>query len=457
VSLKSKISYDCCRLLVLMLILRRKQHIKDLQERLAKVESLLPRATSTAIQVEKRQAGQSGGLSLAAAASPSQPLTSLSPKQNVTTVTVNTSDIKALIDEDAPTSSNIFETLGRFWEQVSHRIRTHIPSSTFSVQEPEIIFLLLTIEDICKDLPLLDIPSFKARLRCQHTLETCDDPSWWACINSLIAIAISRRMVNRSFYQMSALVWTFFRNAYKVFSDVVAQADGVMEVQALLAIVMFMGNSADSRTTSLLLSTTSKVLQTINLSTDSQKSSPEIVLYERLYWIAFILEVESNFGYGTHMMTSDDLDIALPKGSFQRDTGIIDLECEHTDSNIFRLRAELALIQSQIQERLYSTQSSKQLGDQLLPTIEALQHELEKWRSTIPPKFRPQLDHSLQDPTTDTRVISLHFTYFHCVSLIQWASRTYNSQSINQYKEAARCKIALLTSMPFPQILGGLW
>ena len=451
-----------------MFLFHSKQRIKDLQDRLSKVESLLyPTSQDKQSQVLVSTSLPSQSLPSAPTA-PSQVVTLLGHKQDASAVTSNFSVFEALLGGNASMPSNIFETVGHYWHQVAERLRTYTLGVPVSLQESETVLLILSIEDVCAELPLFYIPSFLERLRRQHTAERYDHPSWWACINALIALAIWRRMANRSFCKMSVIVWAFFKNAYASFPNVVQHAKDLLAVQALLVMAMFMTTSADIRTTSLLLSTACRAIQTIGLHIMSHQNNLSFLEKDtrnRVFWVAFILETETSISYGTpSMLTEDDLDIDLPAERSPDGCGLITLKGEQRHINIFRLRAELALIQSRVQKKLYSAKSLKQSGSQLLQMIRELQCELENWRSRVPLEVRPEFDRTLESSMRDTPVVNLHFMYFHCISMIHWTALRRSSwnaamkttHSVSQYGAAAKATISLLNCLPNPQILG-LW
>ena len=450
-----------------MSLLYSKQHIKDLYDRLAKVESLLPLPSQGGQnQVLEPASIQSQNLpSVSAALSEIATLPALG--KDAPAAIVDFSVVEALVG-NASMPSKVFEDLGRYWHQVSQRLHTYKQGDPIALQGPETILIMLTMEDICAELPLFHIPSFLERLRRQPTAEACDHPSWLACINALMALVIWRRMANRSFSKMTMFVWAFFKNAYASFPGIVQQADDLLAVQALLVMAMFMNTSADFRTTSLLLSTACRAMQTIGPQTSSRgnnsMSSLENDTCNRVLWTAFILETETSISYGIpSLLAEEDLDIDLPAEMSLDGCGLVALG-EQRHINIFRLRAELAVIQSRIQKKLYRGKSLKQTGIQLLQIVHELQCELDDWTSKIPSAVRPKFGRTLESSMRDTPLMNLHFMYFHCVSMLHWTALRHSSwqaaldstHSISQCRAAAKATICLLNCLPNPQILG-LW
>lgn len=379
----------------------------------------------------------------------------LDQDQNTPSVAVNSSVVDALLNENASMSSECFETLGHYWHQVSQRLHQYSMGEPVSPQEPEVVLVILTIKDICAELPLFYMPWFLERLRYQHTAETCDRPSWWACVNAVLALSISRRIANGSFREMSVFVWAFFKNAYAVFPDIVRQADDLLASQALLTMAVLMKTSADYRTTALLLSNACRIIHTLGLHIRIPGKSYSVIEKEtrnRVFWIAFVLETEISICGIPSTLDRDSTDIDLPTECSPDSCGLVALEEEHRSASIFRLRAELAKIQSRVQKKLYSMKSLKRTGSQLVGSIQELQGELHDWISRVHSEVRPDFDHTLTSSMQEMPIVNLHLMYFNCVSMIHWTAMrgsswkatTDNAYSVSQYKAAARSIITLL-------------
>jgi hypothetical protein len=453
---------------VLIFLLHSKQYIQDLQDRLSKVESLLP----LTFQDEKDRLVESKSLQsqslLLDSSTPPQVSTPLGLEPNAPAGIVDSADVEARPGETALIGSNLFQGLGHYWHQVAQRLRSYTLGDPVSLQEPEVALIIMTIGDISAELPLFHIPSFTERIRRQHTVETCNDPSWLACIHALMALIVWRRMANRSFSKMSVFVWSFFRKAYASLPGILQQGNDLAATQALLVMEMFMSTSADFRTTSLLSSAVCRAIQTTCRWTGSAEnmiSSAEKDTRNRVFWIAFILETETSISYGIpSMLTEDDLDIDLPAETSQDGCGLVALEGEQRHINTFRMRAELAIIQSRVQAKLYGAKSLKQTGSHLLKVISELHCQLDGWRLRIPSEVRPEFGGTLKSSMRDTSLVNLHFMYFNCVSMIHWTALRQCSwqadrdttRSIAQCRATARSTISLLIYLPSPQILA-LW
>ncbi|KAH7011055.1 fungal-specific transcription factor domain-containing protein [Ilyonectria destructans] len=290
-----------------------------------------------------------------------------------------------------------------------------------------------SIGDICNEFPLFHLPWLINRLRQSDSLERHNHQSWWASLNTLIAIAIVSKSINSSFSETYLIAWAFFKNAYAVFPDLVLRGNELLTVQSFLAMAMFLMSSADTRTTVLILSIAVRELQAIDLyGRMRQTTSVDPVAYEirtRVIWVAYILDIEMSSNCGLPPLQSDeDIEINLPRDKPLDDRCGIDDSKELCSAKIFRLRAELATIQSRIRRELYTAKSRRQSTDQLLRAVRDLDFALEHWRSTTPVEVELCDGAQNGDSPLDKPVISLCLTYHHCVSMVHWAVLQSKSQ-----------------------------
>ncbi|KAH6874359.1 fungal-specific transcription factor domain-containing protein [Thelonectria olida] len=281
-----------------------------------------------------------------------------------------------------------------------------------------------SIGDICYEFPLLHLPWLYSRLTEPDPLER-HDKSWWALLNTLIAMGIVSKGINSSFRETSADAWGFFKNAYAVFPHLVLQGNEFLTVQALLAMAIFMMWSADTRTTALILSTAVRELQTIGLHGGICRTiGGEPVADEmrsRVIWLTFILDMEMSSNCGLPPSQSDeDIDIGLPEDrSLDRHSDMTN--SEEGGDKVFRPRVELAIIQARIRRGLYTAKSRRQSTDQLLGTVHDLDPALEHWRSIAPVALQSYNSPQDGDCALDKSLVSLSFAYYHCISMVHWA------------------------------------
>ncbi|KAH8589853.1 fungal-specific transcription factor domain-containing protein [Bisporella sp. PMI_857] len=374
-----------------------------------------------------------------------------------------------------------FEGMRKLDERINHYKSAEHPMALGVVvtapllpEEADKFLLEQSIRDVFDELPLFHIPWFLERLSQPRCLEQLDDRSWWACLNASIAMAVQLRTINKSFRAVSLFSWAFFKNAYAVFPELVIQGHDLVAVQSFLVMAMFMKASADTRTTTLFLSTALRTSQVLGLNIKrNQTSNCNNQVTEkarnRVFWVAYILDMEISTNCGLPSLQADeDVDIDLLINELQH--GYEGFDFTGDGANIFGLRAQLTTIQAKVRKRLYTAKSLCQPAGQLLRTVQELDFALQDWRSRIPADIQP-------GKKIQSRDLALaHFTYFNCVSMVHWSVLRRDSgnvqlgtsvsvleiphfqvvTSISRVRAAARATIGLLQSLPL-QTFAELW
>lgn len=160
----------------------------------------------------------------------------------------------------------------------------------------------------------------------------------------------------------------------------------------------------------------------------------------------------------------DDMNVELPSEDPPDNIGNVPSSLPSGKFNLFRLMAEFALIQSKVYKQLYSVKAAKQTDGELLNTIGELDSELENWKDSIPPEYRPDNEIKAQHAPLVLHVVCIHFAYYNCLTTIHrmavhhgyWTSRLsdfaiagLNARPLNPrvFMSAALCVNAARTSI----------
>ena len=281
----------------------------------------------------------------------------------------------------------------------------------------ELWLLEHTVENIFQELPMFNAAQVLERLRQPSTFSPEENRIWEACMNSIRANAIPSRIVNSEFGEVAVLAWAFFKNAYAVLPEFVIHRESLLVVQGLLSMTMFLRLSTDARTMSVLLSLAVRILTSIGSrgpGAGHGARSTETATQGRLLWIAYILDTEISSGRGVPAMLQDeDVDIDLAAAEMPDDAGIA----------IFRLRVELATIQSAVRRRLYTPKALKQTHSQLIDTVQELRQLLEVWQAKLPAELVPRGGRLPDEDVANGPVVALHLAFYNTLSLVCWAAR----------------------------------
>lgn len=329
----------------------------------------------------------------------------------------------------------------------------------------ELTLLGLGLDEICKEFPFINTREFLHQLKSQGpgNIEAYRSASWWACLNAGVALSVHVKAANGAFKTMSHFAWDFFKNAYATFPELMLQGKEPETAKAMFLMALFCRNSADARTTSLLLSTAlrlSQVMGSDKLRADHSQdlNCPESEYTRRTSWSAFVLDAELALCCGfASALDAGDIGIDLPSEECLHDGE--DKKC----ASIFRRRVELALIHSAVRVRLYSRGGLQLPENELLGTTVTLDQTLEDWKQKLPLELRPGTPSEALEP----HCVVLHLAFHSLVSMVHWRLSGWGaamgvkpgeqslSRSLSRLKvrAAAQHTLRLLQQFPFEQFV----
>lgn len=146
-----------------------------------------------------------------------------------------------------------------------------------------------------------------------------------------------------------------------------------------------------------------------------------------LFWVCYTMDKDIALRTGQPPTIADEnCDLTLPPG--YADHAFLDPEdtsistCFSQPSFPFDLR--LSIIKSRTHTALYSVSGLAKSDADLLKSIRELDDELEEWRLSIPPQWRPTMSFTpdASDPNVSMHSVMLRLNYYLCISLIHSAS-----------------------------------
>lgn len=456
-----------------MLTFRSKQRVKALEDRLLKLEANLRGRQSATSTPEYASHSES-------ADTPGPP----GPSGNAPELLGRTqSSIEATQTAQSSSSHNPSLPHHPLFRQIPDRLaelrakgdtgffKTVVPSP-IQPRMAELNLLQHALPEICKEFPVLDILEFPNRARNQGfaSIEGCGSASRWACVNAAITLSMHVKTANSSFEQLSRIKWGYFKNAFAVFPELILHGNDVETVQALVLMALFARDSADARTTSLLISTALRISQTLDSSLfkagyDEGANSGASEYARRALRTAFILDAELSLCCGlSPVFVAGDLEIDPP--SAEAPDGDDDEDATPSnETDIFKQRAELALLHSAVRTRLSSREALDMPDTELLSAIVKLDQSLEDWRRKLPLEVRPGVIESTLEP----HCVILHLAFHNLTSMVHWAARRHSTwdaatkgspkeQSLSmmslsrlKVRSAAQYTLRLLKQSPFEQ------
>ncbi|KAI5921372.1 fungal-specific transcription factor domain-containing protein [Camillea tinctor] len=343
--------------------------------------------------------------------------------------------------------------------------------------KPEALSLLRDFfENFNCMFPLFHQPTFMHLLERQYSSDPYEGSGWWASLNCVFAIAHRLRVMSNLVPQEEdEKAWAYMKNAIGVFPELTMRNTDLLSVQALLGMALFMQGTPNPQPSSLLIAAAIRLSHSIGLhkrGSGFNLNPQEIEQRKRVFWIAYMLDKDLCLRSGRPAaQDDDDMNVELPDADPADHIGNIPLANGKGKMNLFRVMCELAVIESKVYKRLYSTKATKLSDGELLQTISDLDKELETWKDNIDIDYRPEHEINASHTPLILHIAMLHFSYYNTLTTIHrmsvhhgyWTSRlsNYAIQGLNAKPlnprvfssaalcaSAARATISLLKYIP---------
>ncbi|XXH02123.1 hypothetical protein Hte_008491 [Hypoxylon texense] len=267
--------------------------------------------------------------------------------------------------------------------------------------------------------PIFDQASFLYKF--EYMDINMSDPSWWACLNVVLALA-HRFEEPASLEKREDLeAWGFFQNALAVSNQLVTLHSTLASVQALLGMALVLQGTPNQGPVSLLTSSAIKLAQRMGLHKrcqDTSLNAAEIEERKKVFWVAYALDKDISLQTGQPPTQDDDyMDVEFP---FQN-WSTLNNPSESDSLDFFHFRVKLALIQGQIYHRLCSVEATRKTPCERRLAARELESMLRAWRATVPVDFLRDFSGSELELSTSApfrHPIILQLTYFNSLAIV---------------------------------------
>lgn len=317
--------------------------------------------------------------------------------------------------------------------------------------------------------PLFHQPTFMHLAERHYSRDPYEGSGWWASLNVALAIAHRLRvMSNLVPRDEDQKAWGYLKNAMAMVTELTLRNTDLLSVQALLGMALFLQGTPNPQPSFFLVAAAIRLSHSIGLhkrGSGFNLNPIEIEQRKRVFWIAYMLDKDICLRSGRPpVQDDDDMNVELPSADPEDNIGNIPLADGKGKVNLFRLMCEFATIESKVYKQLYSTKAAKQSDGELLNTIGELDQQLEEWKDSIPPDFRPENEIKASHTPLILHIVVLHFAYYNCLTTIHrmsihhgyWTSRlsNYAIQGLNArplnprvFSSAALCVSAARASI----------
>ncbi|KAK7943736.1 transcriptional regulator [Apiospora aurea] len=234
------------------------------------------------------------------------------------------------------------------------------------------------------------------------------------------------------------------RNCERLLSELVTRDEDTLGIQALLGLVVLHLANDDEKPAAMLISAAMRLVHNLQMHTrtsDTSFSLREAEQRHNVFWICYCLDKHISLRTSTpSLQPDDDIDLGIPgttasNASPENMFGIVEeregQEGRPPPFHYLRARVQLAFIEGQIYDSLYSVRSLKTSPEQRKQQVARLDTLLDTWRrsslpSPPPPPPIHDKDHFVTDEAVANMAASLHHTYLSCLSclhgLYSWES-----------------------------------
>ncbi|KFA54511.1 hypothetical protein S40293_08939 [Stachybotrys chartarum IBT 40293] len=191
-------------------------------------------------------------------------------------------------------------------------------------------------------------------------------------------------------------------------------------IQVVLGLVVLFLATPDHRPASIFMAMAMKLVHAMGIHRREGYDGiapSEILQRKRVFWIAYILDRDISLRTRQPPVQHDlEIDLDLPSETPDPDgAGFVTAAWTYETFNFFLFRVQLAQIQGQVYDCLYSVRAQQMNSHAIVARAAQLQQSIHKWQSTIPPSFSAEI--LSQDSTT---VLPQYFCqlYSTCVSCL---------------------------------------
>jgi hypothetical protein len=300
-----------------------------------------------------------------------------------------------------------------------------LPPKDEAVQLLELYFSMFN-----KVFPLYHQQTFMQVLQEHYTTGQHENAGWWAGLNVLLAFGSRlKSFKNEGYSDGEAEAWGYIENALAVAPSLAMLTPSLLNIQALLGLVMFLQSTPKSRSYSLHIATAIRLGQSLGLHRQEaygHSFTPiEKEQRKRVFWIGYFLDKDISMRSGHPPIQHDDeIDVDSPSDSFTEDgAGYVFFSNPVWPMNLFRLRIQLAGIQSSIRNDLYTAKAAKHGVETRKILVQKLDERLRQWKNSTLIDFEPEyLAKLVKEPFDILHIVVLYFTYFNCLTLIHRSS-----------------------------------
>ncbi|TVY30806.1 putative transcriptional regulatory protein [Lachnellula hyalina] len=261
--------------------------------------------------------------------------------------------------------------------------------------------------------------SFEARLNAHFANDNAsgqdEDAAWYSLRNTVYAFGcraeLGRTSYSSTFAEAQIAGWKYFQNAMSRHMELIYCRTGLMAVQALVTMALYVEGAGCPALEYMLCSVAWRLAQSKGLHRQAGTAwgmgAQEIQHRNWIFWILYSYEKHIAHRSGrSSAIDDDDISCHIPTTVPTGSSNNVEF-CTYVIKH--------AQLSSQIGKRFSTVQAYRQSPESIAKTACELDQKLREWRDLLPPSMRPgtAINSSEIPPNLDTvHVIYLHYAFF---------------------------------------------
>ncbi|KAM0356210.1 hypothetical protein ACHAP4_006771 [Fusarium culmorum] len=261
------------------------------------------------------------------------------------------------------------------------------------------------------------------------------NPVSWAAINVVLALACHQMPDDSEMSPEYGAANDYIKKAQSVIWTVTLGETGLLNIQTLIGMAMLLQTANDTTPALVIISAAMRLIHKMGLH--NRISTEHLSLTEQrqhayVFWLAYIVDKDLSLrAQQPSVQLDDDIDLDLPMEmpaicDSEAKAGIVTTVDGNTRLNYLLARIQLANIQGDVYDHLYSTRASKRTPEERKVSRERIVKALDEWKESIPSDFNGA---NVVTTTSNNPSVAAFFCILHTRSLL-FAACTYMSAMV---------------------------
>ncbi|PWY86649.1 fungal-specific transcription factor [Aspergillus heteromorphus CBS 117.55] len=293
--------------------------------------------------------------------------------------------------------------------------------------------------------PFLSPDAFRQRAAVPDLAQSlAADKSWAALFYAVLAIGCQNNE-GGSFEAGIGEAWSYFERSLSYFQALLFGRGSLTAVQAFMALAIFSSTVSAFQFEPLMLSEAATMAQGLGFN---RSNSPQEGPCRRTFWVLYFMEKTSCFTTGKVSILEDaNISCAIPDVP----------ESTFDDYDWFFSFVKYARLVAKIHQSLFTISSVSQPLTAYNSLVESLRLELESWRLSAPPRFRPGemlKPRLLRESLTVQVALTTHFLYLNALLTLSWTVLHYGAVRLGTTQQEVMKRDLMRTARSVLELTG---